>query len=450
MIIKCVSDQILMRYETMIKNIKNNSNSFYDSYLDLLESTIKYVLDNNEIEYDQSKTCGLILKTEAVYSFLNTKLCVDKNTYDKFFDYIKKCNDHKHKKEKILNIDSIVNYLKIYFIFLNYYYDFIGESLIDYKESYFYEIFRETELLNKKYREQINELNQELNILYDENKIATEEFKEIEKLLIEKEIENLEFDKQNEILLSHIQVLNMFKNNYTLNNKVDDVIKQNEQIINILETNIKNDSSQEKINKEKNEYLINSKKEYLVYDRKNFDKNKRNVKIYSLIIILLGIVNTIINTIFNNIYTTYSLFENVYLIFTFIILMKNSKLKYSMDDKILHDVSTFKYKYMSINLMQYSEKEKFFYKFMRILTYVASICSIIMVRGFNMLIIAILEISFIALLFIHTKYRKKVNSSYSRIIRFSGKIKENEIISYYDINNGKFTTEPDLKKIYEI
>jgi len=41
----------------------------------------------------------------------------------KILDYIKKCNDHKHKKEKYLGVESIVNYLRIYYNLINYYID---------------------------------------------------------------------------------------------------------------------------------------------------------------------------------------------------------------------------------------------------------------------------------------------------------------------------------------
>ena len=46
------NDSLTMRYNTLERNIKSKSNSFYDSYLDLLEATIKYILDECNIVYD--------------------------------------------------------------------------------------------------------------------------------------------------------------------------------------------------------------------------------------------------------------------------------------------------------------------------------------------------------------------------------------------------------------
>ena len=67
---KLFTDKIRLRYATLEKNIKSKSNSFYDSYLDLLEETVKYILFENSVEYDNTKTCGLILKAENVKNFL--------------------------------------------------------------------------------------------------------------------------------------------------------------------------------------------------------------------------------------------------------------------------------------------------------------------------------------------------------------------------------------------
>lgn len=53
----------------METNIKSKSNSYYDSYLDLLEGTIKYILDDLNIQYDKSKTCGYIIRGDKIKIF---------------------------------------------------------------------------------------------------------------------------------------------------------------------------------------------------------------------------------------------------------------------------------------------------------------------------------------------------------------------------------------------
>ena len=61
-------NRINLRYQTV-------SNSFYDSFLDLLEETIKYILDEDNIEYKKENTCGGIIKSKNVEEYLiNTTL----------------------------------------------------------------------------------------------------------------------------------------------------------------------------------------------------------------------------------------------------------------------------------------------------------------------------------------------------------------------------------------
>jgi len=47
--IKLFNDALNARYLTLERNIKSKSNSFYNSYLDLFEATIKCFLDENNI-----------------------------------------------------------------------------------------------------------------------------------------------------------------------------------------------------------------------------------------------------------------------------------------------------------------------------------------------------------------------------------------------------------------
>ena len=64
-----INETINSRFLTMETNIKSKSNSYYDSYLDLLEGTIKYILDDLNIQYDKSKTCGYIIRGDKIKIF---------------------------------------------------------------------------------------------------------------------------------------------------------------------------------------------------------------------------------------------------------------------------------------------------------------------------------------------------------------------------------------------
>ena len=210
---KLFNESLTNRYNTLERNIKSKSNSFYDSYLDLLEATIKYILDEQSIEYDDSRTCGYLVKEETIKNFLLEKLYLDDYTYNKLPDYIKKCNDHKHKKEKWLGIDSVINYLKVYFDFINYYIDYIKGIRVEFDANYYNGIFGETERLNNEFKDEVARLKDELKESIDANKLSEEDIKVYKSLLSNKEIELNNLDEQNRILQSQISILKDIKLN---------------------------------------------------------------------------------------------------------------------------------------------------------------------------------------------------------------------------------------------
>lgn len=205
------NDSLTMRLNTLERNIKSKSNSFYDSFLDLLEATIKYFLDENNISYDDSRTCGYLVKEESVKTFLLVILKLDDYTYNKLPDYIKKCNDHKHKKEKNLGIESIINYLKVYFDFINYYNDYINSARVEFNANYFSSIYGETERLNNEYKEEVQRLKDELKDSYETNKLSKQDIEQYKSLLSLKDIELLNLDEQNRLLQAQISVLKDIK-----------------------------------------------------------------------------------------------------------------------------------------------------------------------------------------------------------------------------------------------
>lgn|GEM_PF-762975 len=205
------NDALTMRFNTLIGNIKAKSNSFYDAYLDLLEATIKYFLEEHGVVYDNTRTCGFLVKDEGVKTFLTDALKLDDYTYNKLPDYIKKCNDHKHKKEKTLGIDSIINYLKVYFDLVNYYIDFIRGVRVEFDAEYFTSIYGETERLNREYIEEVIRLKGELQDSYDSNKLSEQNLEQFKSLISLKDIEILNLDEQNKLLQAQIDVLKDIK-----------------------------------------------------------------------------------------------------------------------------------------------------------------------------------------------------------------------------------------------
>ena len=210
---KLFNDAITTRFNTLETNIKSKSNSFYDSYLDLLEATIKYMLDENNIDYDETRTCGYLVKEKSIMNFLILVLKVDDYTYKKLPDYIKKCNDHKHKREKTLGVESVINYLKVYFDLINYYLDYIKGVRVEYNAEYFTSIFGETVRLNSEYKEEVLRLKDELKELYENSKMSEQDIEQYKSLLSIRDIELLNLDEQNQKLQAQISVLKDIKVN---------------------------------------------------------------------------------------------------------------------------------------------------------------------------------------------------------------------------------------------
>ena len=220
---RIINDALTMRYETVERNIKSKSNSFYDSYLDLLEATIKCILQDNDVEYEGTRTCGYILKTEPVTSFFKDALRIGEHTLSKLPDYIKKCNDHKHKKEKILGIDAVINFMNVYFSLVNAYLIFIGQQAIDFENEYFVAIFGETERLNAKYREEVESLKSELKDSYEAKKLSDDDLERYKRIVSNKNLEIMNLDDQNKELMNEINELKDIKLN-SMENKLNKTI----------------------------------------------------------------------------------------------------------------------------------------------------------------------------------------------------------------------------------
>lgn len=231
---KLFNDSLTMRFNTLEGNIKSKSNSFYDAFLDLLEATIKIILDENKIAYDDSRTCGFLVKEESIKRFLLDIVKLDDFTYNKLIDYIKKCNDHKHKKEKILGIESIINYLRVYFDLINYYTEYKNGVKVEFDANYYISIYGETERLNKEYKEEILKLKNELKESFEANKLSEQDFERYKALSSFKNIESFNLDEQNKLLQSQVSVLKDIKINSMeekLNKAIDILINMQDYLI---------------------------------------------------------------------------------------------------------------------------------------------------------------------------------------------------------------------------
>ena len=394
---KLFTDKIRLRYATLEKNIKSKSNSFYDSYLDLLEETVKYILFENSVEYDNTKTCGLILKAENVKNFLLNEIELDVKLYEKLFDYIKKCNDHKHKKEKWVGKESIVNYLNVYFEFVNSYKKFINEELITFNEEYYSTIFNENEKVN-------NEILEKLNL-------------------------------QDEKIEEIFNILNKEKKEQEIVEKAKEEIDNQLAFNNFLKTS-------KKIN-----VWIGKKEEFI--------KAKAKAIISGIVSIILGIVAPAVSSA-ALLMESFSIFGVVWMAMTIFLTAYVIRLKKETENEKLYENSFEKFVYdpkLYVRINTLKEKKKFL--IFRIIAYILIVLDIICLigeyRGIWSISALILEILYFVAIIINRKCLLDFYTYFDARIKYVGLNRTGKNVSLiYDLITKQFYVEKTKSNVGKI
>lgn len=182
-----LSNPIQGRLDTMVRNIKSQSNSFYDSFIELLEEIGKDIAERNNINLE-GKTSGYIFRNPLVRQFIITMLRPEGNVMDKVDDYILKVNGHKHRKEKTVSLDAVINYSRVAYGLLTAYAAWLGspaQSAFDEEEIKF--LFGSSERENKSLRAEVKKLMEEIG--------ANKELSEQAKAKLEEDLELAKADK---------------------------------------------------------------------------------------------------------------------------------------------------------------------------------------------------------------------------------------------------------------
>ena len=206
-------NSIVGRYRTVERNIKSKSNSFYDSYLDLLENTLKRILILEKVAYDEKFTCGTLLRDKFIEKFFKDTIKIDDYTYAKCKDYIYKVNKHKHFNEHTINIDTVVTYMKVYYNVVFYYLKFKGKEVSEFNADHYSSIYGLTEKENKALKNEVSRLKDDLESLSLENKLSTEDNEIYKALISAQEVEKLSLEDQNTELRNQLNKLKDIKIN---------------------------------------------------------------------------------------------------------------------------------------------------------------------------------------------------------------------------------------------
>lgn len=165
------------------------------------------------VSYDEKYTCGTLLREESIEKFFKEEMGVDDYTYSKCKDYIAKVNRHKHFNEHMINIDTVVTYMKVYYNLVSDFLKYKGKEAPVFNADYYNGIYGLTERENKELKNEVGRLKNDLEALSLENKLSTEDNEIYKALISAQEVEKLSLEDQNIELRNQLNKLKDIKIN---------------------------------------------------------------------------------------------------------------------------------------------------------------------------------------------------------------------------------------------
>ena len=194
-------------------------------------------------------------------------------------------------------------------------------------------------------------------------------------------------------------------------------------------------------------FAQSSKKEHVWFGPiDEFNKSKTIVRIICICLIVVAIISTILTSLAIRFYTTFTLFENIWLIFICIIFAYSIYAKKRMIDVDLKDHSCYAFIQDEDGTWRDTNKEKKRFKVFRIISYISVVGNIIVVwvytRGIIAILATIFELAFAGLSV--GLYFAYVNlfCMYGNFILYTGKIGNmaQEITLLFDVFGNKTAT----------
>lgn len=199
--------EVVKRYKTVLSDIRGKSNSFYDSYLDLQEATIKALLIERSIPFDNSRTCGYLLHGEKTKCVFVDTFGVPIEVYNRLKDRAAKVNHHKHQKSKHILPDSVVAFMETFHQFAC---ACCGADEA-YDPEFFQTIYGEYEKENKLLEQEKENLVAELEEMVRENRLSAGQLRSYEEALKKSKSSAEDLEERNLILLQEISKLKSLK-----------------------------------------------------------------------------------------------------------------------------------------------------------------------------------------------------------------------------------------------
>lgn len=206
-----IDGKLYQRYLTIERNVKAGSNSFYDSYLDLQEQFVKVVALDCGLEFGVRDSVGQLLRNATLKTYFLETLGVEEYTYNKMQDYTLKVNEHKHKGEKNIQVETIVNYMRVIFDATSAYARKKGVGVGEFDGNYFIEIFGCLERENANLKAEMDSLKEELAVSVEQGKLKDSDVLTYKGLLSSAELDKLSLEEQNAELQRQISKLKDIK-----------------------------------------------------------------------------------------------------------------------------------------------------------------------------------------------------------------------------------------------
>lgn len=318
--LKYINMRVYERYQTLEKNIKASSNSFYDSYLDLEEELIRYILFDFDIEINTRRSFGEILRINEVKELLLSTLYLNEHTYNKMLDYNQKINAHKHSGEKKIELELVLKYVAIFYDFSITYarYKHIEYAPLDLE--YFKNIYGSLERENQELKAELDSYKDIVN----QSELDREEKEKYLLLFSYAELSNQSLEEQNETLRARLAELSNLKNH--IDYRLD---KIDERLSRIERQGMRGQTSQPKPLTLAEQILQNSDKSYRYLDTEQvFYKRKLTTSLVAGASIIVNIITSYFATVWFGLYSTFTFFENLWMILQLSLLIYVLKAEY--------------------------------------------------------------------------------------------------------------------------
>jgi len=173
-----------------------------------------------------------------------------------------------------------------------------------------------------------------------------------------------------------------------------------------------------------NAMIRDSKKQYMFFGRKKDLESRKQLSItLCIILVVIGVLSTIFTSIAFKMYSTFSLFENLWMIFAIVMTVNLTKLKPVLSDMEMKDISYFAYIMDRDRTWINSYEELKRYKVLRIISYIAVVGNLVVVwingaSGFAAAA-TLFELAFVGATALVLVGRSRLQHKYGNIVVFN-------------------------------